>query len=147
LFRVELDDRPDSRDAHPLDDYQLASRLSYFLWSTMPDEELFRLADKAGPLAGDLEGQGRRMLADPRSKALVDNFAMQWLQLRNLKTFAPDPKLFPEFDEPLRAAMFKETELFFEAVMREDRSILDLIDADFTFLNTRLARHYGILDT
>jgi hypothetical protein len=156
LFRVELDDRPVGGSAGaspsqpgspvPLDDYQLASRLSYFLWSTMPDEELLRLAEKHS-LSQDLEGQARRLLKDPRSKALVDNFAMQWLQLRNLKNFAPDPRLFPDFDEPLRAAMLKETELFFEAIMREDRSILDLIDADFTFLNSRLARHYGILDT
>ncbi len=146
LFRVELDDRPDTAEAHPLDEYQLASRLSYFLWSTMPDDELFDLAAKK-ELSKNLETQVRRMLKDPKSKALVDNFAMQWLQLRTLKTFAPDPKLFPNFDEPLRAAMLKETELFFDAVMREDRSILDLLDADFTFLNERLARHYGIADT
>jgi hypothetical protein len=84
------------------------------------------------------------MRADPKARALTENFAVQWLQLRNLKAFAPDPKLFPNFDERLRAAMQKETELFFDAVLREDRSILDLLDADFTFLNGRLARHYGI---
>src|SRR5262249_11340702 len=83
-------------------------------------------------------------LQDPKAQALVENFGMQWLQLRNLKTFAPDPKLFPTFDERLRAAMLQETQLFFEAVMREDRSILDLVDADFTFLNGPLARLYGI---
>jgi hypothetical protein len=143
LFRVELDDRPESRDAHPLDDYQLAARLSYFLWSTLPDEELFALAGKK-QLTPHLDSQVRRLLASPRSKAFVENFALQWLQLRNLRTFTPDPKLFPEFDERLRAAMFKETELFFGAILREDRSILDLLDADFTFVNGRLAKHYGI---
>ncbi len=146
LFRVELDDRPTSALPHPIDEWQLASRLSYFLWSTMPDEELFELAGK-GELTRHLEPQVRRMLKDPRSRSLVDNFAMQWLQLRRLATFAPDPKLFPNFDESLRSAMFKETELFFEAVIREDRSILDLIDGNFTYLNERLARHYGIVDT
>ncbi len=146
LFRVELDDRPDSPAPHPLDDYQLASRLSYFLWSSMPDDELFALAEKKA-LSANLEGQVRRMLEDPKARALVDNFAMQWLQLRRLKTVAPDPKLFPAFDEKLRAAMLEETALFVAAVFREDRSILDLIDADFTFLNEPLARHYGIVDT
>jgi mono/diheme cytochrome c family protein len=143
LFRVELDDRPDSKDAHPIDEYQLASRLSYFLWGTMPDDELFALAERQ-QLTPNLGAQVRRMLKDPKAKALVENFGMQWLQLRNLKTVAPDPKLFPEFDDRLRAAMLQETELFFEAVMREDRSILDLLDADFTYVNGRLARHYGI---
>jgi hypothetical protein len=146
LFRVELDDRPDSADAHAVDEYQLASRLSYFLWSTMPDDELFALAAKR-QLTANLDAQVKRMLADPRSKALVDNFAMQWLQLRTLTNFSPDPKLFPKFDERLRASMYRETELFFDAVMREDRSILDFIDADYTFLNRRLAEHYGIADT
>jgi len=146
LFRVELDDRPDSAEPHPIDEHQLASRLSYFLWSTMPDEELTALAAKK-ELTANLDAQIKRMLKDPRSKALIDNFAMQWLQLRTLKNFSPDPKLFPTFDDKLRAAMLKETELFFDAVMREDRSILDLIDADFTFLNRRLAEHYGIADT
>lgn len=146
LFRVELDDRPDSAEPHPIGEYQLASRLSYFLWSSMPDSELFDLAAK-GQLSKDLESQVQRMLKDPKARALVDNFATQWLQVRNLKNFMPDPKLFPNFDETLRSAMFKETELFFEAIVREDRSILDLIDADYTFLNERLARHYGIADT
>lgn len=143
LFRVELDDRPDSKDPHPIDEYHLASRLSYFLWSSMPDDELFGLAAKK-QLSSQLDAQVKRMLADPKARALTENFAVQWLQLRNLKTFAPDPKLFPNFDERLRAAMQKETELFFDAVLREDRSILDLLDADFTFVNGRLARHYGI---
>ena len=143
LFRVELDDRPDSADAHPITEHQLASRLSYFLWSSMPDDELFEQADRK-TLTKNLDAQVKRMLLDPKAKALVDNFAMQWLQLRRLQVVTPDPKLFPTFNEPLRKAMLKETELFFEAILREDRSILDLIDADFTFLNGRLAKHYGI---
>ena len=154
LFRLELDDRPSgaaitdgSASSSPapqaLDEYQLASRLSYFLWSTMPDEELFTLAGK-GELTKNLDAQVRRMLADPKSKSLVDQFAMQWLQLQRLKTVSPDPKLFPQFNDQLRAAMLKETELFIDAIIREDRSILDLIDADFTFVNRPLARHYGL---
>ncbi|MSQ93869.1 MAG: DUF1592 domain-containing protein [Gemmataceae bacterium] len=146
LFRVELDHRPDSKDAHPIDDYQLASRLSYFLWSTMPDEELLALAAKK-QLHQNLKPQVERMLKDPKAYALVENFASQWLQIRLLKLHSPDSKLFPDFDEPLRVAMAKETELFFEAILREDHSILDLIDSNFTFLNERLARHYGIADT
>lgn len=143
LFRVELDDRPQTKEPHALDEYQLASRLSYFLWGSMPDDPLFELAGKK-QLTANLEAQVRRMLQDPKAKALVDHFAMQWLQLRNLRNIQPDRTLFPDFDEPLRQAMVKETELFVEAVFREDRSILDLIDADFTFLNDRLARHYGL---
>lgn len=149
LFRLELNDRSSQAegvDSVPLDEYQLASRLSYFLWSTMPDEELFDLA-KRGALTKNLDAQVKRMLASPRSKALVDNFAMQWLQLKRLKTYAPDPKLFPSFNEPLRNAMAKETELFFESIIREDRSILELLDSDYTYLNDTLARHYGIADT
>ena len=97
-----------------------------------------------GKLTENLDAQVRRMLADPKSKSLVDHFGMQWLQLQRLKAVAPDPKLFPQFNDRLRAAMFKETELFLEAIIREDRSILDLIDADFTFLNRTLAQHYGL---
>jgi Protein of unknown function (DUF1592)/Protein of unknown function (DUF1588)/Protein of unknown function (DUF1587)/Protein of unknown function (DUF1585)/Protein of unknown function (DUF1595) len=146
LFRVELDARPDSADAHPIDDYQLASRLSYFLWTTMPDEELFDLAAKK-QLHANLKPQVVRMLKDTKSYALVENFAVQWLQLRLLKNHAPDSKLFPDFDEPLRNAMAMETEMFFHAIIKEDRSILDLIDSNFTYMNERLARHYGIADT
>ena len=146
LFRVELDHRPDSKDAHPIDDYQLASRLSYFLWSSMPDDELFALAQKK-QLHAHLEAQVKRMLADPKAFALVENFAAQWLQLRLLKGHAPDSKLFPEFDEQLRTSMIRETELFFEAILRENRSVVDLLDAKFTFMNARLAQHYGIADT
>jgi mono/diheme cytochrome c family protein len=146
LFRLELDDRPDQAQSHPIDEYQLASRLSYFLWSTMPDDELFDLAAKK-QLSANLDAQVRRMLKDPKAGALTENFALQWLQLRRLKSFTPDAKLFPSFNEPLRAAMLKETELFFGEIVREDRGILDLLDADFTYLNEPLARHYGIQDT
>jgi mono/diheme cytochrome c family protein len=145
LFRVELDRRPDNPRVHPITDYELASRLSYFLWSSMPDDELFELARKRTLRESEvLEKQVRRMLQDRRSRALVENFAGQWLQLRNLKDFKPDPDLFPAFDDKLRAAMLKETELFFDNVVREDRSILDFIDADYTFVNERLAKHYGL---
>lgn len=143
LFRVELDNDPHSSQIRPLDEYQLASRLSYFLWSTMPDPQLFELAEKKR-LTTDLEGQVRRMLQDDKAGQFVENFALQWLQLRRLETAAPDPKLFPSFDERLRWAMLEETKRFFEAVMREDRSVLELIDADFTFVNGQLAKHYGI---
>ena len=109
----------------------------------MPDEELFKLAG-SGELTSQIEPQVKRMLLDPKSEALVDNFAMQWLQLRRLKTVAPDPKQFPNFNEQLKTAMLKETELFFQAIIQEDRSINDLIDADFTYLNRPLAQHYGL---
>ncbi|HEX7899883.1 MAG TPA: DUF1592 domain-containing protein [Planctomycetota bacterium] len=146
LFRVELDDRPETPEAHPIGDWALASRLSYFLWSGPPDDELFDKASK-GALSADLENQVRRMLKDPRSRALVDQFATQWLQLKRIQFVAPDGALFPQFNAKLRQSMLDETELFVEAVFREDRSLLTLIDADFTFLNERLARHYGIQDT
>src|SRR5262249_32204104 len=112
------------------------------LWSSMPDEELFEEARK-GSLRKNLEVQVKRMLQDPRSGALVENFAGQWLQLRSLKT---EPHRFPPLDDVLRSAMVKETELFFAAIVHEDRPILDFIDADFTFLNERLAKHYSIPD-
>jgi hypothetical protein len=146
LFRIELDKEPGNPDAvHAVNDFELATRLSYFLWSSMPDDELLALAEK-GTLRkdGNLEAQVRRMLKDSKGRALVENFAGQWLQLRNLKTAAPDPETYPAFDESLRAAMVKETELFFEAVVKEDRSIFDFLDSDFTFVNERLAKHYGI---
>lgn len=145
LFRLELDDRPESPESRPLDEFQLASRMSYFLWSTMPDEELFSLAAK-GELTNNIEHQVRRMLADPKSVALVDNFAMQWLQLKRLKAVQPDQKLFPNFNDELRTAMLKETELFVEAIIHEDRPITDLVDANFTFVNRPLASLYGIED-
>lgn len=146
LFRVELDSGHDANSpVQKLNDWQLASRLSYFLWSSMPDDELFRLA-AAGELGKPevLDGQTRRMLADKKSQALVENFAGQWLQIRNLSIVSPDRTQFKSFGEHLRKAMLKETELFFESVVREDRSVLDLIDADYTFLNEDLAFLYGI---
>lgn len=144
LFRGELQPNPDNpKSVHPVDDFALASRLSYFLWSTMPDEELFRHAER-GTLRRNLEAQVKRMLKDPKSRAFSENFAGQWLQLRNLKIVAPDPKQFPDFDDELRAAMQQETEMFFEHVLREERSVMEFIDANYTFLNERLARLYGI---
>jgi mono/diheme cytochrome c family protein len=146
LFRVELDPQPNEPKAvRTLNDYELATRLSYFLWSSMPDDELFAQA-RLGTLrqADNLEKQVRRMLADSKAQALVENFAGQWLQLRNLRTAAPDKAEYPTFDEPLRAAMQRETELFFDAILREDRSVLEFLDADYTFVNGRLARHYGM---
>lgn len=146
LFRAELDDRPDSPEVRLLDEFQLASRLSYFLWSTMPDDQLSELAAQ-GRLRAELDAQVQRMLQDPKSEALIDNFALQWLQLKRLDSFTPDPQRFPRFGQRMRSSMLDETRLFFASVMREDRSILDLLDADYTFLNERLARHYGIVDT
>jgi mono/diheme cytochrome c family protein len=146
LFRVELDDRPDSPGMHPIGEFQLASRLSYFLWATMPDQELFDLAAK-GELSKNLEPQVRRMLADPKARALFDQFALQWLQLGRLRQAAPDKELFPTFTEELRGDMLRETELFFNSVVQEDRPITDLVAADYSFLNQRLAEHYQIADT
>ena len=149
LFRVELDSRPapnaSQAEAVPISEFELAARLSYFLWSSTPDDELFDLARQGKLRQGDtLEKQVRRMLQDRKADALVENFAGQWLQFRNLRTVSPDRRRFRGFDEALRTAMQKETELFFANVMRDDRSLLDFIDADYTFLNERLARHYGI---
>lgn len=146
LFRVELDENPAGKDVRPLDDYQLASRLSYFLWNSMPDDELFELAGRK-QLRDNLESQVRRMLADPKAESLVDNFALQWLQLKRLESSSPDATLFPSFNEPLRKAMLQETRLFIAEILREDRSVLDLLDSDFTYLNQPLAQHYGISDT
>jgi mono/diheme cytochrome c family protein len=127
------------------DQYALASKLSYFLWSSMPDEELLRAAESGTLRNPDaLNAEARRMLADPKAWALVENFAGQWLEIRRLESAQPDRERFPDFDEYLRASMLKETELFFQYVMREDRSILDFIDGPYSFLNERLARHYGI---
>ena len=144
LFRGEIQPEPNNPTAiHPVNEFALASRLSYFLWSSLPDEELFALAGK-GRLRAQLDTQVKRMLLDPKSEALVENFAGQWLQLRNLKLLAPDAKLFPTFDDNLRNAMVRETTLFVETILRENRSVLDFIDGDFTFLNQRLAKHYGV---
>jgi hypothetical protein len=123
----------------------LATRLSFFFWSSLPDEALTRAA-RAGQLKtpGMLAAQVTRMLADARASAFVSNFAGQWLHLRNLKGKVPNSELIPDFDDNLRQAFQREAELFFESVMREDRSVLDLMNADYTFVNERLARHYGI---
>jgi hypothetical protein len=129
----------------PENDFDLASRLSYFLWSSMPDDTLFQAAARGTLRNGrELREQVRRMLADPRSHALSNNFSSQWLQIRSLVGLAPDPALFPKFDEALRAAMLKETELFCASILDEDRSVLTFLSADYTFVNARLARHYGI---
>ncbi len=146
LFRVERDPvEAAPGTVHPVNDLTLASRLSFFLWSSIPDEALLDAAVR-GELRepGVLAGHVRRMLADPRSSSLVENFAGQWLLLRNIPTVTPDPNLFPTFDENLRDAFRRESELFVEHVMRNDRSLVDLIDADYTFVNERLAAHYGI---
>jgi hypothetical protein len=146
LFRVEQDPPGiAARTAYRVGDLELATRLSFFLWSSIPDDELLDAATR-GKLhnPATLEQQVRRMLADTRSRALVTSFADQWLYLRNLDSSHPDMRAFPDFDDNLRQAFHQETELFFESVMREDRSILDLIRANYTFLNERLAKHYGI---
>ena len=144
LFRGELQPEPDNpKSVHLVNEFSLASRLSYFLWSSMPDEELFALAER-GQLRKNLEAQVRRMLKDTKSRALVENFAGQWLQLRNLALVQPDKKLYPAFDAKLRAAMQRETELLFESVLREDRSVFEFLTADYTFVNERLAKHYGL---
>ena len=146
LVRVERDPAGVAPGSpYRLSDLELASRLSFFLWSSIPDDELLDAA-VAGKLKDTavLEQQVRRMLADSRSKSLVTNFAGQWLYLRNIQKVVPDPEAFPDFDENLRSAFQQETQLFFESILREDRSVLDLLNADYTFLNERLARHYGI---
>jgi hypothetical protein len=146
LFRIERDpDHARPGAVYRISDLELASRLSFFLWSSIPDDELLDVAVR-GELKNPqvLERQVRRMLADSRSKALVDNFAGQWLYIRNVRSVYPDPEVFPEFDGNLREAFQRETELFVGSQFREDRSILDLLSADYTFVNERLARHYGI---
>jgi hypothetical protein len=146
LFRVELDPVGVAPDrAYRISDLELASRLSFFLWSSIPDDELLNDA-VAGHLhePAMLERQVRRMLADTRSRALATNFASQWLHLRNLASITPDMRLFPDFDDNLRQAFGQETELFFESILREDLSALDLLKAKYTFVNERLAKHYGI---
>ena len=146
LFRVERDPetaRPG--DAYRISDVELASRLSFFLWSSIPDDELLDLA--AGGMLRDpgiLERQTRRMLADHRAEALIDNFFGQWLYVRNIASVKPDTIVFPDFDENLRQAFKRETDLFLAAQLREDRSVTELLTADYTFVNERLARHYGI---
>ena len=146
LFRIERDPagtRPGT--AYTLDDLALASRLSFFLWSSIPDEELLRLAErKELRKPAVVDEQVRRMLADTRARALIDNFGSQWLYLRTLANVVPDPVAFPDFDENLRDAFRRETELFFESQIRDDRGVWELLNADYTFANQRLAEHYGI---
>lgn len=146
LFRVERDPPgAASAAAYRISDVELASRLSFFLWSSLPDDELLDLAERGELSRPDvLERQARRMLADERSQALATNFAGQWLHLRNLESYTPDLRLFPDFDDNLRQAFRRETELLVTSVIREDRSVLDLLKADYTYLNERLAKHYGI---
>ena len=146
LFRVEIDPPGiPPGTAYRIREIDLASRLSFFLWSTIPDDELFDLAER-GKLKEPaiLEQQVRRTLADPRANTLVSNFVNQWLYLRNMENVLPDPAAFPGFDENLRFALARETDLFFQSMLREDHSILELLGANYTFLNERLARHYGI---
>ena len=146
LFRFE--DQPSSvapNTPYRISELELASRLSFFLWSSIPDDELVDLAVQ-GTLYDPavLQEQVRRMLADPRSQALVDDFAGQWLHIRNVEGFRPSPELLFHFDDNLRIAFERETKMFFESIIRENRSVLDLLDADYTFLNERLAKHYDI---
>ncbi len=146
LFRTETDPAGAAPGSiHPVSDLELASRLSFFLWSTIPDDQLITVAAQ-GKLRDPavLEQQVKRMLADDRSEALVKNFAGQWLMLRNLPSVQPDPTEFPNFDDNLRQAFRQETEMFFDSIMREDHNVLDLLTADYTFVNERLAKHYGI---
>ena len=148
VFRVERDPAElPSGSVYRISDLELASRLSFFLWSSIPDDQLLQTAEH-GKLKDPavLEREVRRMLADPRSEALVANFAGQWLHLRNVPNVLPNSDLFPDFDDNLRQSMRRETELFFESIMHEDRNVLDLLTADYTFVNERLARHYGIPD-
>ncbi|MEO7651126.1 MAG: DUF1592 domain-containing protein [Bryobacteraceae bacterium] len=146
IFRVEQDPAGLAPNTpYRLTGVELASRLSFFLWSSIPDDELLDAAI-GGKLRSPamLEKQVRRMLGDPRSRVLATNFAEQWLYLRNLASASPDMRLFPDFDDNLRQSFRQETELFFESIMREDRNVLDLLRANYTFLNHRLAKHYGI---
>jgi hypothetical protein len=146
LFRFENQPETAAPNApYRLSDLELASRLSFFLWSSIPDDELLNVAEKKTLRSPAVLGQQvKRMLADPRSEALVSDFAGQWLQTRNVSGFRPSPELLFHFDDNLRQAFERETELFFESIVRENRSVLELLDADYTFVNERLAKHYGI---
>ena len=146
LVRVERDPAAvPAGAAYRLSDLEIASRLSFFLWSSIPDDTLLDIASKSGLKSpAVLDQQVRRMLADPKSQAFIDNFVGQWLQLRNLKTKQPNSHEFPDFDDNLRQSLGTEAEMFFASIMREDRSVLDLMTANYTFLNERLARHYGV---
>lgn len=144
LFRIEQDEATKGQP-HRVSDHELAVRLSYFLWATMPDDELFRLADE-GKLhePAVLDQQVKRMLADPKARALTEQFAAQWLQLGKLASARPSTEFFPAFNDKLRKAMREEATMFFDKLREEDRSVLELIDADYTYLNKDLAKHYGI---
>jgi hypothetical protein len=143
VFRVERDSAPGV--VHRVSDMELASRLSFFLWSSIPDDRLIEVAGQGGLKRPEIfEREVRRMLADPKASALVENFAGQWLRLRNVRNVSPNSDLFPDFDDSLRQSFRRETELFFESVLKEDRNVLDLMNGDYTFINERLARHYGI---
>ncbi|MGC6424463.1 MAG: DUF1592 domain-containing protein [Lentimonas sp.] len=146
LFRIEREPAGAATgDIYTVSDFELASRLSFFLWSSLPDEELIALAERnelSKPQV--LNAQVQRMLRDPRSSALTESFAAQWLYLRNIDSVTPDQRLYPDFDDNLRQAMRRETELLFEDVMRNDRNVLDLITSEHTYLNERIAKHYGI---
>ena len=147
IYRIEAEPATPRRPDQPyrISDLDLASRLSFFLWSTRPDDELITVASQ-GRLKDPavLEQQVRRMLKDPAAEALAVNFAGQWLNLRGLQSVGPLPLLYPDFDDPLRQAMRREVELLFDSIVREDRSVVDLLTADYTFVNERLAKHYGI---
>jgi hypothetical protein len=144
LFRIEADP-PEGQTVRELNAFEIASRLSYFLWSSMPDEDLLQLAENNRLLDPQiLKAQIERMLKDPKAAALGRNFASQWLNLRNLADVRPNPEVFPDFDEPLRAAMARESEELFNTIVAENRPIDEFLSADFTFVNERLARHYGI---
>jgi len=144
IYRGELQPEPGNPKAvHPVNEHALAARLSYFLWSTLPDEALSAEADR-GTLRSNLTQQVRRLLASPRSRALVHDFAGQWLELRNLANASPDPGLFEPFNDSLRDSMREETERFFEGILREDRSVLEFLTADYTFADERLAKFYGL---
>ena len=144
LFRGEIQPEPDNPDAtYRIDEYSLASRLSYFIWSTMPDDELFKHATES-TLRKNLRSQVLRMLKDPKAKALTENFAGQWLQLRDVPTLDPDPKTYGKLDSHLKSSMQRETQMLFEHVLKEDLPITELISAEYSFLNKKLANHYGI---
>jgi hypothetical protein len=145
IYRVEIDPSPDTKDPHPLSDWELATRLSYYLWSSMPDDELFAAAE-AGELQdrAEVERHARRMLADPKAVALIDNFAGQWLFTRALGDQDPDYMLFPDYDDELEDAMRAETRRFFQAFLEEDIPMDQFLVADFTYVNDRLAEHYGL---
>jgi hypothetical protein len=143
IFRIERDAVPGA--VHRITDVELASRLSFFLWSSIPDDRLLQLA-ASGSLSRPavLEAEVRRMLSDPKSSAVVENFAGQWLRLRNLRNVSPNSDLFPDFDDNLRQSFRRETEMLFDSIVREDRDVRDLMTSNYTFVNERLARHYGI---